>query len=200
VTRQPAIPALLLLTAFGCDRDSAEPTPTADRSAWHDFRSEDARFRIRFPAPPVVQVKALGSGAGAVGGGGLRAMHFSVEDSAGALYAVRFVEVPGLPPAAQIEAGFKAVRDRIAAEYGPRLEQFTERQIRLFGQPGREWKVRAKAAGAEPAIAKVTRMYVFEGRTYQLDYVRRDGEPNPGDVRAFFDSFSVPEARLEGWR
>lgn len=195
------IAAALLMAPLGCGRGdvpdaSGSPEPSINRPHWKEFESVEGGFKVKLPGDPVMDSKSLGS----AGSRKMRMVAYSVENPKGTLYAIRFVELPGNPKDKAVEEGFEAIRKRMAAEMGDRMEKFTERNITMFGRPGREWKIQLKATDKDPAVAKVTRMYVFEGRTYQLDYAKKGTETDAADLRLFFDSFHVPAARLEEWK
>jgi hypothetical protein len=153
------------------------------RSApWQKFNSPEGKFSVLMPSRPKLQVNDVEGAAG-------KSTHYNYTSVKNiGLFAVMYFDHPvELKDAAQRESRLDVIRDGVVASLGG--EMISEKKIKLYGNPGREFSVRKTEQGSEDVYQ--WRIFLVGKRVYQLSVATERKDSGSPDVTKFFTSFDL---------
>jgi hypothetical protein len=148
---------------------------------WQPFNSPEGKFNVLTPSKPKLQIDDVDSPSGK-----LQYYRFTSVSKIG-LFSITYFDHPELPKdAGQIEARIDVIRDGILGSLGG--ERISEKKIRLFGYPGREFAVKKAEQGSEDLLYQ-WRIFLVGRRVYQVVVATDRKDSGSPDVAKFFTSF-----------
>lgn len=146
---------------------------------WSELSSEEGRFKVLMPAPPVAQTLTLKTQRGTI------VHHSYAARTTGMTCIVDYADLPReFADPDNANTLFDEARDQFTKNVQGKLA--SETAISQDGHPGRE--VRAHILGGEA----VARFYLASDRLYQLVITSPDLPTRPGhEIDSFFSSFKI---------
>ncbi len=164
--------AVVHTLAFGLQRGAPGQT----------FNSPEGKFNVLVPFKPKLQAEDIDSPLGKV-----TSYRYTSLNSIG-LFAVMYADHPVEPKdAGQRESRLDVIRDGVLKSLGGKL--ISEKKIRLYGYPGREFTVKKTEQGSEDIYQ--WRIFLVGRRVYQLAVATERKDSGSNDVTKFLTSFDL---------
>jgi hypothetical protein len=164
---------------FGLNSDLSSVLPGQTAAEWRDFTSPDGSFTIALPGDPIEKKETTKTAAGNMD------MHLFTLDLRNISYAVIYTDFPPaflqMPNAAEklLEGG----RNGAVAQVKGRL--VSDQPISIGRHPGRELQIECSQGTI------LARIYIIDGRLYQMIVLTPTGKAISHDARKFLESFRV---------
>ena len=177
---------ILLLSACGGSATPQAPTVTP-APAWPEFTSEIGHFSVQLPSTPAEQVQTVSSDAGDID------MYIYMVEKGDAAYGVMFNQMPEEIASLSDEASLKLMldggRDGALENIGGVLT--SEDEISIDSYPGRHIVFAIPEEAISGGGEGVLRIFIVDGKMYQLIAIGGKGALPAGEVANFMDSFTL---------
>jgi hypothetical protein len=182
----PVLVATVLISFPACGNKKTSPentgtVPVTETQTVEKYKSQDGKFKIRFPEEPTVSIEKIPTEAGEID-----MTLFMYEKSRQEAYMVSYCDYPqekiqGTGPKEMLNSSKLGVLQNIDA----RLTD--EKDIMLGKFPG----IYFKANSTE--LYMVYKMFMVDNRLFQIAIMKEGTYPDNGDAGEFLDSFELAD-------
>ena len=149
---------------------------------WQMFNSPEGKFNILAPSKPKLKVEDIDSPPGKV-----TYYSYSSVSNVGFFSITYFDHPVEAKNASEINSRLDVIRDGVLSTLGG--EVVSEKKMRLYGYPGREFFVKKSEKGSDDLYQ--WRIFLVGKRVYQLAVATERKDSGSPDIAKFFTSFNL---------